>query len=63
MRPDEEEATLLFLAQFQTAPVNQWIIDKAGMLYRRWNPRKGTDINDSIQAAAVMHAGGKIYTL
>ena len=63
MRPTEEETTLLFLSQFQTAPVDQWIIDKAGELYRRWNPRNGTDINDAILAATAMQAGGKIYTL
>ncbi len=63
MRPSEEQATLLFLAQFQTAPVDQQIIDRAGELYRKWNPRSGTDINDSILAATVMQRGGKIYTL
>lgn len=63
MRPVEEEATLLFLSQFQTAPVDQLIIDKAGELYRRWNPRNGLDINDAILAATAMHVGGKIYTL
>jgi predicted nucleic acid-binding protein len=63
MRPVEEEATLLFLSQFQTAPVDQLIIDKAGKLYRQWNPRSGIDINDAILAATAMHAGGKIYTL
>ena len=63
MRPAEEEATLLFLSQFQTAPVDQWIIDKAGELYRRWNPINGTDINDAILAATAMQASGKIYTL
>ena len=63
MRPVEEEATLLFLSQFQTAPVDQWIIDKAGELYRRWNLRNGTDINDAILAATAMQTSGKIYTL
>lgn len=63
MRPAEEEATLLFLSQFQTAPVDQRIIDKAGELYRRWNPHNGTDINDAILAATAMQASGKIYTL
>ena len=29
MRPSEEAATLLFLAQFKTAPINQEIIDRA----------------------------------
>ena len=32
MRPPEEQATLLFLAQFQTAPIDQQIIDRAGLL-------------------------------
>ena len=63
MRPPEEQATLLFLAQFQTAPIDQQIIDRAGELYRKWNPRSGTDINDAILAATVMQTGGKIYTL
>ena len=63
MRPAEEEATFLFLSQFQTAPVDQWIIDKAGEFYRKWNPRNGTDVNDAILAATATQAGGKIYTL
>lgn len=63
MRPSEESATLLFLAQFKTAPVDQQIIDKAGEFYRRWNPGSGTDINDAILAATVVQTGGKIYTL
>ncbi len=63
MRPNEEEDTLLFLSQFQTAPVDQGIIDKAGEFYRQWNPRHGTDINDAILAATAMQANGRIYTL
>ena len=63
MRPAEESATLLFLAQFQTALVDQQIIDKAGELYREWNPRSGTDVNDAILAATVLKTGGKIYSL
>ena len=63
MRPDEESATLLFLAQFQTALVDQQIIDKAGEFYRKWNPSNGTDVNDAILAAIVLRTGGKIYTL
>jgi predicted nucleic acid-binding protein len=35
MRPAEESSTLLFLAQFQTASVDQRIIDKAGEFYRK----------------------------
>ena len=63
MRPEEEEYTLLFLSQFQTAPVDQRIIDLAGTLYRKWHPRNGTDINDAILAATAIQTGGKIYTL
>jgi len=63
MRPAEESATLLFLAQFKTAPIDQQIIDKAWEFYRHWNPRKGTDVNDAILAATVFQTGGRIYTL
>ncbi len=63
MRPAEESTTLLFLAQFQTASVDQQIIDKAGEIYRKWNPRNGTDVNDAILAATVLQTGGIIYTL
>ena len=63
MRPAEESSTLLFLAQFQTASVDQQIIDKAGEFYRKWNPRSGTDVNDAILAATILQTGVKIYTL
>jgi predicted nucleic acid-binding protein len=63
MRPAEESGTRLFLAQFQTASVDQQIIDKAGEFYRKWNPRSGTDVNDAILAATVLQTGGKIYSL
>jgi len=63
MRPAEESTTLLFLAQFQTASVDEQIIDKAGEFYRKWNPRSGTDVNDAILAATVLQTGGTIYTL
>ncbi len=63
MRPAEESTTLLFLAQFQTASVDQQIIDTAGKIYRKWNPRNGTDVNDAILAATVLQTGGIIYTL
>jgi len=63
MRPAEESSTLLFLAQFQTASVDQQIVDKAGEFYRKWNPRSGTDVNDAILAATVLRTGGQIYTL
>jgi len=63
MRPAEESTTLLFLAQFQTASVDEQIIDKAGEFYRKWNPGRGTDVNDAILAATVLQTGGTIYTL
>lgn len=63
MRPVEESATLLFLAQFRTAPVDQRIVDTAGELYRHWNPRNGTDVNDALLAATALETGGAIYTL
>ncbi len=63
MRKDEEENTLLFLSQFKTAPIDQSIVDSGGMLYRKWHPTHGTDINDALLAATVMQTGGKIYCL
>lgn len=63
MRPQEEEATMLFLSQFQTAPINQIIVDQAALFYRRWNPSHGTDINDALLAATAMQNGGTIFSL
>jgi len=63
MQPAEESVTLLFLSQFQTAPVDQQIIDMTGEFERKWNPRNGTDVNDAILAANVLKTGGKIVTL
>ena len=63
MRPSEEEATQLFLAQFKTAPVDQGIVDLAGRLYRKWNPSHGVDINDAMLAATAIQTGGHIFTL
>jgi predicted nucleic acid-binding protein len=63
MRPEEESDTLLFLSLFQTAGVDQQIIDKAAEFYRKWNPLHGTDVNDAILAATVLQTGGNIYTL
>ncbi|MFC1533969.1 PIN domain-containing protein [Thermodesulfobacteriota bacterium] len=63
MRPGEEEETLLFLSQFQTVSVDQQIVDQAGELYRKWNPKNGMDTNDAILAATALQKGGKIYTL
>jgi predicted nucleic acid-binding protein len=63
MRPDEDEATLLFLSQFKTAPVDQRIIDEAAALHRRWHPSHGVDINDALLAATVMQTGGQVFCL
>ena len=63
MRPDEEEATTLFLSQFKTEPVDQEIIDAAGALYRQWQPSHGIDANDAILAATAIRTGGKIFTM
>ena len=56
-------AHLLFLSRFQTAPVDQGIVDEAAGLHRQWNPSHGLDINDAILAATVMRTGGAIYCL
>jgi len=63
MRPEEEQATELFLSQFKTAPVDQAIIDAAGRLFRKWNPSHGIDFNDAILAATAAETGGHIFTL
>ena len=63
MRPEEEQQTLQFLAQFRTAAVDQAIIDKAAALYRRWRPSHGVDINDAVLAATAMQTGGQIFCL
>ncbi|MCX7049151.1 MAG: PIN domain-containing protein [Candidatus Sumerlaeota bacterium] len=63
MRPDEEKYTLPFLSQFATAPVNQSIIDRAGLLFRTWNPSHGVGEYDVILAATALETGGKIYCL
>ena len=63
MRPGEEAATVYFLSQFKTAPVDQAVIDAAGKLYRQWHPSHGLDPNDAILAATAQRTGGKIYCL
>ncbi|TDI85164.1 MAG: PIN domain-containing protein [Caldithrix sp.] len=63
MRPQEEEATVLFLSQFKTAAIDQIIVDKAALFYREWNPSHGTDINDALLAGTVIHTGGTIFSL
>ena len=63
MRPEEEEATELFLSQFKTAAVDQSIVDVAGALYRKWRPTHGIDVNDAILAATAMQTGGRVFSL
>lgn len=63
MRPGEEEDTGLFLSQFKTAPVDQSVVDTAGVLYRKWHPSHGVDINDAFLAATSMLSGGRIFCL
>jgi predicted nucleic acid-binding protein len=62
MRPEEEAATMSLLSRIRTEPVTQAIIDLAGVLYRRWHPSHGIDVNDAILAATVTATGGKIIT-
>lgn len=63
MKPDEEQATELFLSQFQVASIDQKIVDSAGFFYRKWNPSHGIDINDTLLAATAIETGGHIFTL
>lgn len=62
MRPQEEQPTLLFLAEFKTAPVDQAVVDLAASLYRKWHPSHGVDIHDSLLAATAIQTGGHIFT-
>jgi predicted nucleic acid-binding protein len=63
MREAEIPATLRLLRMFQTAPIDQAIVDRAGDLFRRYQPSHGTDANDALLAATILHTGGKLYTL
>jgi predicted nucleic acid-binding protein len=63
MRPEEQEATLLFLSQFKVSPVDQNIVDKAATYYQMHHPSQGMDVNDALLIATVMHFGGILYTL
>jgi len=63
MRPSEERATRALLSRFKTEPVTQQVVDAAAVLYRRWKPTHGIDVNDAILAATVMATGGRIITL
>lgn len=63
MRPQEEEATLLLLDELKTAPVDRSIVDRAGILYRKWHPSHGVDVHDCILAATALQTGGTLFTL
>jgi predicted nucleic acid-binding protein len=63
MQPKEVEATELLLSHFATAPVDQRIVDTAGMLFRKWRPSHGIDVNDAILAATALETGGQVFTL
>jgi predicted nucleic acid-binding protein len=63
MRAEEKTETELFLSQIKTESVDQKIIDRAGALYRKWNPSHGIDVNDAILVATAIQKGGRIYTL
>ena len=63
MRPEETEKTELLLSQFNTAVVDQKIIDTAGTFFRKWYPNHGIDTNDAILAATALETGGHIFTL
>ena len=58
MRLEEQVETELFLSQIKTESVDQGVVDVAGVLYRKWHPGNGIDVNDAILAATVMQTGG-----
>ena len=62
MRPEEESPTHSFLSRFKTEAVTREVVDQAGLLYRRWHPSHGIDVNDAILAATAAATGGRIYT-
>jgi len=62
MRGSEEKSTMALLSLFKTHPVDQAIIDQAGVFYRQFNPSHGIDPNDAILAATVLLNGGRIVT-
>jgi len=38
-------------------------VDAAGVIYRRWHPSHGIDVNDAFLAATAIQTGGEIFTL
>ena len=63
MRKNEEEQTLQLLSQFQTAAINQTLIDEAGIIFRQWNPSHGIDVNDALLVATAIREGGIVFSL
>jgi predicted nucleic acid-binding protein len=63
MRREEEEQTTNFLSRFKTSIIDEFTVDKASEIYRKWNPSNGVDINDSILAATAIINKGIIFTL
>ena len=62
-QPTVIPATLAFLSQFSTAPLDQRTVDRATALYREWNPTHGIDMGDAFVAATALETGGKIFCL
>lgn len=62
LRPTEQELATSLEQVFSIMPVTKEVVDRAAVLFRRWNPSRGTDVNDAILAATVIRAGGKLYT-
>jgi predicted nucleic acid-binding protein len=63
MKPEEETDTLAALANLKTQPLTQTLVDRAGVLFRRWHPTHGMDANDAFLAAMALETGGRIVTL
>lgn len=63
MRDNEVDQTMQLLSLFQTEAVDQKLVDEAGILFRKWNPSHGIDVNDAILAASAMRAGGVVFSL
>ena len=38
-------------------------MDAAGLLYRKWHPSHGIDVNDALLAATLLRTGGKLFCL
>ena len=62
MRENEVKNTMALLSLFKTHPVDQAIVDQAGIYYRQFNPSHGIDPNDALLAATVLLYGGRIIS-